>query len=248
MMADAGTWVVLGASSAAARAFARLVGGRGCAVVLAGRDIEDMERTAGDIRVRGAAAVRVVRFDALDPATDPALPAALEGLPGPVNLFLAFGIMPSQAEIDARPELVDAVMAANLSGAGRILLRLAPLLEAQGRGHVVVLGSVAGDRGRLKNYVYGASKAGLHAFLQGYRARMHRAGVHVLTVKPGFLDTAMTWAQGPLPLALAPDDFAVLVMRAVERRAEVAYVPWPWRWIMTIIRAVPERLFKRTNI
>lgn len=242
-----GTWVILGASSPVARAFAREAG-CGADLVLCGRDLDDLGRTAADLRVRRGRRVDVVPFDALDEASHKALAAHLEAMPAPLNVFLAFGFMPEQAEMDADPALAVKTIQANYGGAVSILQHLAPILERHGAGTVVALGSVAGDRGRLKNYVYGSAKAGLHAYLQGYRARMFRKGVKVLTVKPGFLDTGMTWSAGPLPMAMAPDSFAKAVMKAVRGRAEVIYVPWPWRWIMTIIRSVPEAIFKKTNI
>ncbi len=241
------TWVILGASSAVARAFARAVG-NGADLILCGRDLADLAHMAADLHVRHGRPVAVVPFDALDEASHRDLTARLEQQPGTLNIFLAFGSMPAQAAMDADPALALRTIQANYGGAVSVLQHLAPRLERQGAGIVVALGSVAGDRGRLKNYVYGSAKAGLHTFLQGYRARMFRAGVRVLTVKPGFLDTSMTWAAGPLPMAMAPADFARALLRSMRGGAETIYLPWPWRWIMAIIRIIPESLFKRTNI
>jgi short-subunit dehydrogenase len=113
---------------------------------------------------------------------------------------------------------------------------------------VVAFGSVAGDRGRLKNYVYGSAKAGLHAYLSGLRNRLRRKGVHVMTVKPGFVDTAMTWGMPGMFLVARPDDVARACLTAAEKNTDVFYVPWFWRWIMVVICAIPERLFKRLDI
>lgn len=242
-----GTWLVLGASSPIARAFARLVGTT-TDLVLCGRDLVDLQHTAADLRIRNGKRVDVVAFDALDANTHTTLATYLQTATAPLNVFLAFGSMPEQADMDADPTLAVKTIHANYAGAVSILQHIAPILERNGSGVVVVIGSVAGDRGRLKNYIYGSAKAGLHTYLQGYRARMFRRGVKVLTIKPGFLDTGMTWAAGPLPMAMAPEAFAKAVINAVNRSAEIVYIPWPWRWIMAIIRAVPESLFKRTNI
>ena len=171
-------WLILGASSAVARAFGRLVASRGDDVLLAGRDLDDIERIAADLRARGAGKVTVLPFDAMDYAAHADFAArcvAARGSGVRLNLFLAFGAMPEQAEIDAVPRLVVDTVGANFTGAASILTHLAPALEAQKAGRIVALTSVAGDRGRLKNYVYGSAKAGLNAYLQGLRARLFRA-------------------------------------------------------------------------
>ena len=169
---SAATWVVLGASSSIARAFALEAAAEGANVVLAGRDRDDLDRSAADIGIRHNVAVRVAEFDAEAIDTHDAFVAkcaelAAEFGGGPLNVFLAFGLMPDQAAIDRDPDQAQRTIQATYAGAVSVLHRLAPKLEAQGKGHVVVLGSVAGDRGRIKNYVYGSAKAGLHAYLQG---------------------------------------------------------------------------------
>jgi short-subunit dehydrogenase len=122
------------------------------------------------------------------------------------------------------------------------------MFEAHKAGRIVVLGSVAGDRGRLSNYVYGSAKAGLHAYLQGLRARLWRSGVTVTTVKPGPVDTAMTYGLDKLPLLVQPEAVAAACLKAAQQGAEQVYVPVPWRLIMAVIRAIPERIFKRLSI
>ena len=244
-------WLILGASSAVARAFARLVAAEGSGVALAGRDLEDIERSAADLRARGAADVVVLRFDAADYAGHAGFVAEVAAARGDsrrLNVFLAFGAMPEQAAIDADPLLIVDTVAANFTGAASVLTRLAPLLEAQGAGHVVALTSVAGDRGRLKNYVYGAAKAGLNTYLQGLRARLFRAGVSVTTVKAGFLDTAMTFGLPGMFLVASPEACARACLAQATKRREVVYFPIFWWGIMTIIRAIPERIFKRLSI
>ncbi|MBI3513387.1 MAG: SDR family NAD(P)-dependent oxidoreductase [Proteobacteria bacterium] len=196
------TWLVLGASSSVARAFARLVAESGAAVLLAGRDHDDLGRSAADLT----------------------------------------------AAMEADPALATATIEATYTGAVGVLLGLAPLLEAGRRGHVVVLGSVAGDRGRLKNYVYGSAKAGLAVFTAGLRNRLFRSGVLVTTVKPGFLDTAMTWGLPGMFLVASPEAAARACLNAALKGREVIYTPAFWALIMLIIRLIPERIFKRLSI
>jgi len=244
------TWLVLGASSAIARAFARVAAEDGADVILAGRDRDDLEKTAADIAIRSLHRVAVLDFDAMDADMHAEFLARARAEAGDttLNLFLAFGIMPSQEQIDSDPGLALDVIAANYAGAVNLLQLAAPMLEAQRAGSVVALGSVAGDRGRLKNYVYGSAKAGLAAYLQGLRARLFRSGVTVTTVKPGFVDTAMTFGMPGLFLVASPDVVARACLRAAKRGREEVYVPFFWWGIMTIIRNIPERIFKRLNI
>ena len=244
------TWMIVGASSAIARAFARQAAAANATIVLAGRDRSDLEATAADLRVRCAPRVEAVDFDAHRPETHAAALERARSFAGPttLNLFVAFGVMPSQAAIDADPTLAAQVIETNLTAAVRFLQAAAPLFEAQKRGRIVVLGSVAGDRGRLSNYVYGAAKAGLHAYLQGLRARLWRAGVTVTTVKPGPVDTAMTFGLGRLPLLAQPEAVAAMCWRAAMDGREEVYAPAPWRLIMAILRAIPEKFFKKLSI
>jgi short-subunit dehydrogenase len=242
------TWLILGGSSSIARAFARLAAANGDDVLLAGRDLEDMEATAADLRARGAGEAEVATFDALDVASHARLAADAASRPGELNVFLGFGAMPSQAEIEADPAQALLTVDTNYRGAVSILQALLPHLEAQGSGRVVVLGSVAGDRGRPSNYVYGSAKAGLHAYLQGYRARLFPAGVAVLTVKPGFTDTAMTWGLPGMFLVNSPEALAARIWTAAEKGRSEIYVPAFWWLIMTVIRAIPEPIFKRLKL
>lgn len=243
------TWLILGASSSIARAFAREVAAQGCDVLLAGRDQDDLERSAADLRIRYGGRAEAIAFDAVAYDSHEAFVAECRRRTrGALNVFLAFGLMPGQAEMDADFALARKTIEATYLGAVSILSRLAPALEAQGTGHLVVLGSVAGDRGRLKNYLYGSAKAGLHHYLQGLRARLARSGISVTTIKPGFMDTAMTWGLPGLFLVASPQACARACLRFAEQGAEVRYVPRFWGGVMLVIKMIPERLFKRMNI
>jgi len=239
---------VLGGSSSVARAFAHVVAGDGADVILAGRDADDLQRTAGDIATRTGRGAKVLAFDAADIASHKAFAAEAVRRAGFINVFLAFGAMPEQEEIDRDFASAERAIAVNYTGAVSVLHRLAPHLEAQGDGHVVVLSSVAGDRGRLKNYVYGSAKAGLNVYLQGLRARLFRQGVAVTTVKPGFMDTDMTWGLDGMFLVASPEKAARACLKAAKKRRHVVYVPFFWWGIMTIIRHIPEFIFKKMNI
>jgi short-subunit dehydrogenase len=238
-------WIVLGASSSVARAFARLAGEGGAELILAGRDLEDMARTAADARLRGAPSAEVRAFDALDRTSHQGFVAALPARP--LHVLLAFGLMHSQTAIDADPTLGEAVMAVNYLGAVSILSALEPRLAAGG-GAVVVLSSVAGDRGRPSNFVYGSAKAGLNAYLQGLRARLAGAKVPVTTIKAGFMDTAMTYGLPGMFLVASPESAARASLAAAAKGRDSLYFPAFWRLIMAIIKAIPEPIFKRLKL
>lgn len=241
------TWIILGGTSTIARAFARLAAERGDGVVLAGRDMDDLTTTSTDCGLRGAPVAEAIAFDARDPRTfTPILARA--GELGDVSVAVFVGSMPPQEAIDADPSLVDGTVTDSFTGPARFLTAIAPMLEAQGRGTVVGVGSVAGDRGRLGNYVYGASKAGFHTYLSGLRNRLGRSGVHVVTVKPGTVDTAMTWGMEKLPFLAQPQKIAGDILRAVDRKRNVIYTPIIWWPVMTIIKLIPERVFKKMQI
>ena len=245
---SAGTWIIVGGSSAIARAFARRVAAAGAGVVLAGRDRADLERSAADLRVRCGIDARVESYDALDPAAPEALIAACGAAARPLNLLLAFATMPEQAAVEADPALLRRGFEVNLVAAAALLDGFAPLFEAEGAGRVVVLGSVAGDRGRRSNYAYGAAKAGLAAFVEGLGARLAPAGVTVTLVKPGFSDTALTWGRRSSFLVAAPDAVARAALAAAEAGSPVRYAPGFWRWIMLVIRLLPARLLRRLSL
>jgi short-subunit dehydrogenase len=241
-------WIILGASSSMARAFARKAASEGASVWLAGRDMDDLARTAQDCRLRGAPEARALAFDARDPAGFAPILAAAAAATGTLNAAVFVGSMPDQAAIDAEPGLIAGTVTDSFTGPATFLHGLAPLIEARGAGTIIGVGSVAGDRGRLGNYAYGAAKAGFHTYLSGLRNRLTRAGGHVLTVKPGFVDTAMTWGLPGLFLVATPEAVAADLWRAARRRRNVIYTPFFWRWIMLVIRSIPEPVFKKMKI
>lgn len=242
------SWLILGATSSMARAFSRAVAERGDTVFLAGRDKDDIRHIVADCKARGAPEAEALFFDARDASTFPTLVQRLEKQDGQINAAVFVGFMPPQSEVDADPSLIDWVVRDNFTGPAQVLQMLAPVIEARGTGTIVGVGSVAGDRGRIGNYVYGSAKAGFHTYLSGLRNRLTRSGGHVVTVKPGFVDTSMTWGIEGMFLVASPDRVAQDILKAVKKKRNVLYTPFFWALIMLIIRHVPEPIFKKLSI
>ncbi|WP_298257625.1 SDR family NAD(P)-dependent oxidoreductase [uncultured Litoreibacter sp.] len=242
------TWIILGATSSMARAFARAVARNGAQVLLAGRDMADLQASASDCALQGAPVAEALHFDARDQATFAPIIERATALEGMINVAVFVGSMPTQEAIDADPSLIAGTVTDNYAGPAAFLQMIAPKMEERGGGTVAGVGSVAGDRGRIGNYVYGSSKAGFHTYLSGLRNRLTRSGGHVVTVKPGFVDTSMTWGIEGMFLVASPEKIAADILTAVEKRKNVIYTPGFWRLIMGIITAIPERLFKKLSI
>lgn len=239
--------VVFGGTSDLGVAIAsRLVADRGAReVVLVGRDAARLERAAGPLRSRGATVEVVAGFDATDwDGHTAVVEKVLAGRDVDVAV-LAFGVLGRQEEAERDPAAALEVARVNYLGAVSVGLHLARGVERQGHGDLVVLSSVAGDRGRRDNYVYGSSKAGLDAFAQGLGDRLAGAGGHVLIVRPGFVHTSMTAGRSPAPLATTPRAVADDVVDALDRRAHVLYSPRVLRWLMAVLRHLPRSLFRR---
>lgn len=241
--------LILGATSAIGRALATEFACDGCRLLLTGRSSQELERLTADLRIRTGAEVDATCLDALDFESHPAfiesLGATLEGLDGVVWLIGELGRQPQESHDGATARRL---INTNFTAAVSLLAPLANFLEDQGRGFIVGFSSVAGDRGRRSNYGYAAAKAGLSTYLQGLRNRLEGRHVRVYTVKPGFVDTAMTYGLPGLFLVASPEKVARSVRRMLTRPSGVYYVPWFWRWIMLVIRAIPETLFKRLKL
>ncbi|MEO0965396.1 MAG: SDR family oxidoreductase [Planctomycetota bacterium] len=241
--------LIIGAHSAIATAVARRLAARGDTLYLVARDADRLADLAADLTTRGAAEVGFAELDVLD--TDrhaTAIAGAVEAL-GTIDLALiAHGTLPDQSACEADAELARRAFDVNATSVISLLTPLAERMAAQGGGTIAVISSVAGDRGRASNYVYGSAKAAVTAFTQGLRQRLAKAGVHVVTVRPGFVDTPMTADFPKGPLWASPETIARGVLRAVDRRQNTVYLPWFWRWIMTVICLVPEPIFKRMKL
>jgi short-subunit dehydrogenase len=198
---------------------------------------------------RGAVAVDTWVMDLDDTTGHPEMLAAAAQRLGRIDLALiAHGVLGDQHAAENDFEKAAAILHTNFTSTVSLLTWLANYLQAQRGGTIAVVSSVAGDRGRKSNYVYGASKGALNVFLDGLRNRIDRDGVQVLTVKPGFVATPMTAHVPHNALFATPDQVARGILSAVERRRDIAYVPWFWFWIMLLIRAIPERSFKKLNL
>jgi short-subunit dehydrogenase len=241
--------LIIGATSAIAEAAAREFARRGEALVLVARDAQRLAAIADDLRVRGAGACDTLRFDAYAPETHRAvLGQATQRLGGLDVALIAHGTLSEQRACEQSAELMCREFTVNALSAMSFCTHLANQFEAQGHGAIAVICSVAGDRGRQSNYVYGAAKAALGTFTSGLRQRLYPKGIAVITIKPGFVSTPMTAAIAKNALWASPARVARDIVRAIERGTPVLYTPWYWRPIMALIRAVPERLFRRLRL
>lgn len=231
--------LILGATSAIARATAEEFAAGGHHLFLASRDTDELGRIANDLTIRFALPVAYGKFDADDFAThENFLHTVLEKIKHIDGVLLAFG------DLAGDPQ---SIIKRNFSGAVSILNHCADYLTQQKQGFIAAISSVAGDRGRQSNYHYGAAKAGLTTYLQGLRNQLFPLGVHVITIKPGPVDTAMIFGRA-MPLVASPKKVAKDIFRAIAQRKDVVYTPWFWRYIMLVIKLIPERLFKKLRL
>lgn len=241
--------LIVGAASAIAVATARLWAARGATLFLVGRKSERLEVIADDLRIRGAVAVGCFTMDACATAAHAAmLEAAVAAMGGLDIALIAHGSLPDQKACEASVELTLQEIDTNGLSIIALATRLAERFAAQGKGTLAVISSVAGDRGRQSNYVYGAAKGMVSLFLQGLRNRLAKQGVHVLTIKPGLVDTPMTAALRKSALWVTPEDIARGIVQAVDKKTDEVYLPTFWWLIMFIIRHIPERVFKKLSL
>ena len=238
--------LIVGATSAIAEATARLLAARGSALYLVGRGTERLESIAADLRVRGASLVGYEAMDANDFAAHEAmLERATRALGGLDTVLIAHGTLSKQSACESSVEMTLKELNTNALSVVALATRIAAQFAQQRSGTLAVISSVAGDRGRQSNYVYGSAKALVSAFLSGLRQRLNKSGVTVITIKPGFVDTPMTADFPKGALWAKPQQIARGIVNAIDRKRDVVYLPSFWRPIMFIVRAIPERLFKR---
>ena len=241
------TALIIGATSDIGRAIARRLAGDGYALQLAARDPVRLDREVRDLRLRGGGAVTAHPCDVLEIHGGAIFLDALDPLPEVAVCVV--GLMGDQGESQCDPAAAERVMRTNYVGPSLLLGALAERFERRGAGVLVGVSSVAGDRGRATNYVYGSAKAGLTAILSGLRNRLAGSGVHVVTVKPGFVRTRMTDGMAlPFLLTAEPEEVAAAVAEAIRRRRDTVYVRPVWRLVMCAVRAIPERFFKRMTL
>lgn len=239
--------LILGAGSDIAMATARRFAEAGYPLQLAARRTERLERDRADIELRHGVKVSLHDFDALDIASHSALLDSLPDLPG--IAVSAIGFLGDQAENESDAGAAIRVMRSNYEAPACILGEIANRFEARGSGTLVGISSVAGERGRATNYVYGSAKAGFTAYLSGLRNRLAGKGIHVLTVLPGFVDTRMTAGMDlPKRLTAQPDEVGRAIFAAVQKRRNILYVKPVWQLVMAVIRNIPEPVFKRLKL
>jgi short-subunit dehydrogenase len=241
--------LVLGATSAIAEAYARRCAARGMALTLVGRRADALAAIAADLTARGAAAADVCVADLDDVGRAEADFARMLQPGAPDEVLLAYGVLGDQATAQADSTETARLIHTNFVSAAVWLQLAARDLRHGPDARIIAIGSVAGDRGRMSNYVYGSAKAGLATFVEGMAHRLAASGTKVISIKPGFVDTPMTAhiAKGG-PLWATPDQIAADIQRAAAKGQAVRYTPWFWRWIMLVITSVPRFVFHKTKL
>lgn len=241
--------LIIGATSAIAEASARIWAQRGDELFLVARNQEHLNIVANDLKVRGSSGVHCYCMDANNYENHlPMLGIAFEALKKIDVVLIAYGTLSNQKECESSIELTLQEIKTNALSVITLLTHLASRFEGQGAGTIAVISSVAGDRGRASNYVYGAAKAMVTAFASGLRQRLHNSGVSVVTIKPGFVDTPMT-AQFQKGLLWAkPARVAERIVRAIDQNKDEVYVPIFWGVLMAIIKLIPNNIFRRIKL
>ncbi|WP_136806452.1 SDR family oxidoreductase [Desulfosediminicola flagellatus] len=240
---------IFGATSSIAEATARRFAADGDTLFLVARDSVKLQIVADDLRIRGADTVFTSVVDARDfNAHQLLIDEAFDSLGSVDTVLVAHGTLPDQRSCEESFDELRTEFETNALGVMSLLTHAANRLEKQGGGTICVISSVAGDRGRQSNYVYGAAKGAVSIFLQGLRNRLNASGVHVVTVKPGFVDTPMTRDFSKNMLWATPEKISFGIYTAINRNKNTAYLPWFWSVIMWIIRAIPETIFKRLHL
>lgn len=238
--------LLIGATSAIVEAVGRHFAGDGDSIYLLGRSPERLQQIANDYRLRGAESVNMESFDALDYEQHaPLIERAIDTLGGLDIALIGYGTLPDQAASEASSDVARLALETNAISVISLLGHLANRFEQQESGALAVISSVAGDRGRRSNYVYGTAKGAVSLYAEGLRARLAHKHVRVLTIKPGFVDTPMTAAFDKGLLWSTPEKVAWTIYKALLSGRNEIYTPWFWRWIMVVVRAIPESIFKR---
>lgn len=241
--------VLGGGSEIALATVKRLVADRTKTVILAARDPASLDPTRAELRGLGADSVETVRFDARETRTHPEVIDQVFDRPDDIDLVLvAFGVLGDQHEFLDDPEAAADAIQVNFTGAASALLAVAQHMRRQGHGQIVVLSSVAAERARRSNFVYGASKAGLDAFAQGLGDELVGSGIDVVVIRPGMVRTRMTAGMDDVPFVTTTDAVADDIVEAVRRRAHTVWSPPILRYVMAILRHLPRRVFRRLDI
>lgn len=239
--------LIVGAKSDIAKAIAREYAKNGYDLYLGARDVNELESFASDIRIRTGKNVELLELDILDFESHQVFYEKLEEKP--VGLISAVGFLGEQ-EI-AQSDFMESkkIIDSNYTGLVSLFNIVANNFEERRSGFLVGISSVAGERGRKSNYIYGSAKAAFTVYLSGLRNRLYNAGVQVLTVKPGFVATNMTKDMDlPEKLTAQPKEVAEKVFKAQQKGKNIIYTKWIWKWIMLFIKMIPENQFKKMNL
>ena len=241
--------LIIGATSVIAEATARIFAQRGDRLYLLARNQERLSSLVEDLKIRGAASVGYSRLDVDNfDAHEDAIATAFTALGKIDAALIAHGTLPDQQACETDVKAVLAALNTNAISTVSLLTHLAKKLKRQQSGTIAVITSVAGERGRQSNYVYGAAKGMVSVFLQGLRNALHRSGVTVLDIKPGCVDTPMTDGCKKGVLWAKPETIAVGIVKALDTKKSVTYLPWFWKYLMLIIKSIPESMFKRLDL
>lgn len=240
--------VIIGATSAIAKEVARRYCEKRPSFVLAGRSLEKLEPLKADLETRGARDVNLEALDFSDYASHAAFARECARTSEIDILLIAHGSLPDQETVQDDFSKLVPHLNVNFASHLSFLSVFAQIFAKQGRGCIAVFTSVAGDRGRKSNYVYGSFKAGMQAYLEGLRARMSEVGVGVLDIRPGFVDTPMTADVPKNFLFVSPAKVAGDIEKAIEKRKAVLYTPFFWHFIMLVIKAIPRPIFNRMSL
>jgi len=240
--------LILGANSDVAYAVAKAFATHSRAdIYLASRDMKLLEKKAQDLKIRCQIKAVCLYFDAMDFESHRKFYQSLD--PKPDGVVYAAGYMPDQETAQKDYTEAKKIVEINFSGAAAIMEIIADDFEKRGHGFIIGISSVAGERGRQSNYLYGASKAAFTTYLSGLRNRLFKKNIHVMTVLPGFIHTKMTESMDlPGLLTAQPDETARDIYRAWQKKRDILYTKWFWKWIMMVIKGIPEKIFKRMGL
>lgn len=238
--------LIAGATSGISKALAYHFASKKVNLILAGRDTEELGRLAADLEIRYGIHSKTIYFDALKEENLSSFFKRCIQLAGDLDgMIVSYGLMYDQKEMERNGSLIREMIDVNFTSAVLLLEEAARYFEKKQKGFICAISSVAGDRGRRSNYIYGASKGAMTVYLQGLRNRLAHSKVNVLTVKPGFVDTKMTYGLlKPTILVASPQKVAASIYKSIMKKKEILYTPWYWFYIMKIIRLIPEKLFK----
>ncbi len=236
--------LVVGATGGIAKALCREFARHGFDLVLAARDEEELAILSADLEIRGGVQTRVVRFDALNYNSHPDFWRSCGEVDGVV---CCFGVLTDEGEASRDWDKCRVLLETNYNANVSLLNLVAATFEERGRGWIGVLSSVAGERARRSNFLYGSAKSGLTSYCEGLRSRLFPSGISVTTIQPGPVDTGMTWGKDKLPLLAPPEKVAGDIYRGLRRGKDVVWTPAPWRLIMAILRVVPSPIWKRLD-